>query len=358
VLFSILPLSMSQPTDSLQPHDQNRGILYQEICDLFKAMTDLLDMMVEKELQGRQSRLKSFKKGNDIIDILVDEENCLNKDDVCLADIEQHCTHIVEVPCATNLTHDIEFMDKRDNMLDENDHVNKSTENIMKGNDMCSMILQGEKTSDVPNSATIHASVEHSLVTPFSSLSFSHDGCLHIPYDTEELCYDSSITSLPQLVNKLHILVSEPIKCAENIHIHPIGDTQDELNLLSSLNTLGFIEFDVLCDLNNLKEKLLLDSHVQWLTRNTCHVMGRYNCNGDYMVHQVYIFSKVQSSLVVQQYDQVESNSNTNPIMSSSSSSIVGYYLVYLQQGHSNRFQEGENDEIVQMFVAPGRMLP
>jgi hypothetical protein len=28
-----------------------------------------------------------------------------------------------------------------------------------------------------------------------------------------------------------------------------------------------------------LKEKPLLDSDVQWLTRNTCHVMGRYNCN-------------------------------------------------------------------------------
>jgi hypothetical protein len=124
-------------------------------------------------------------------------------------------------------------------------------------------------------------------VTPFSGLSFSEDDCLDIPCYTKELCYDSSIVSLPQLVNQLDIVDSESIKCAENILIHPIGDTQDELNLLSSLNTLGYIEFVVLCDLNNLKEKLLLDSDVQWLTRNTCHVMGRYTCNGDYMVHQV-----------------------------------------------------------------------
>jgi hypothetical protein len=157
----------------------------------------------------------------------------------------------------------------------------------------------------VPNSLTIHASVEHSLVTPFSGLSLSIDDYLNIPCDTEELCYDSSFVSLPQLVNKLDIVVFELIKCVENILIHPIDDTQDELKLLSSLNTLGYIEFDVLCDLNNLKEKLLLDFDVQWLTRNTCHIMGRYNCNRDYMVHRVYIFSKVQSSLVVQQYDQV-----------------------------------------------------
>jgi hypothetical protein len=92
----------------------------------------------------------------------------------------------------------------------------------MKGNDMCSMILLGEKTSDVSNSATIHASVEHSLVTPFSSLFFSQDGCLDITCDTEELCYDSSIISLPQLVNKLDIVAFEPIKCAENILIIPL----------------------------------------------------------------------------------------------------------------------------------------
>jgi hypothetical protein len=39
-------------------------------------------------------------------------------------------------------------------------------------------------------------------------------------------------------------------------------------------------------------------------------------------IKSLYYFSKVQSSLDVQQYDQVESNNNTNPIMSSSSSSV------------------------------------
>jgi hypothetical protein len=72
-----------------------------KICDLMKAMTDKLDMLAEKELQSRQSRSKSFEKGNEIVDILVHEENCLNKDDLWLVEIEHHGTHIVEVPCAT-----------------------------------------------------------------------------------------------------------------------------------------------------------------------------------------------------------------------------------------------------------------
>jgi hypothetical protein len=112
---------------------------------VLKVMTNKHDMLVDNELQGRQSRSKSFEKGNDIVDILVHEENCLNIYDVCLAEIEHHCTHIVEVPCATNLTQDIEFVDKRNNILEKNEHVNKCTGNIMKGNAMCSMILQGEK---------------------------------------------------------------------------------------------------------------------------------------------------------------------------------------------------------------------
>jgi hypothetical protein len=105
-----------------------------------KVMTDKLDMLVKKELWGRQSRSKSFEKGIDIVDILVHEENCLNKDDVCLAEIEHHCTHIVEVPCALKILSSW----IRETCWSRNEHVNKCTENIVKGNDMCSMILQGE----------------------------------------------------------------------------------------------------------------------------------------------------------------------------------------------------------------------
>jgi hypothetical protein len=65
----------------------------------------------------------------------------------------------------------------------------------------------------------------------------------------------------------------------------------DELKLLSSSNTLGYIEFDVLCNLNNLEEKLSFSTDFPWITKHTCHFIGRYNCKGEYMVHRVYEFS-------------------------------------------------------------------
>jgi hypothetical protein len=77
----------------------------------------------------------------------------------------------------------------------------------------------------------------------------------------------------------------------------------DELNLLSSLNTLGYIELDVLCNLNNLEKNLSFSVDLSWLFKHTYHVIGRYNWKGEYMVHQVYIYSNMKSSFVMKQYD-------------------------------------------------------
>ena len=45
--------------------------------------------------------------------------------------------------------------------------------------------------------------------------------------------------------------------CAENKKLLPIASEKDELKLLSSLNTLGYIEFDNFCTLSSLKEKFI-----------------------------------------------------------------------------------------------------
>ena len=94
---------------------------------------------------------------------------------------------------------------------------------------------------------------------------------------------------------------------------------QDELKLVSSLNTLGYIEFDVLCNLNNLKYKLSFIADMPWYSKNMYHVFGRYNCKGEYMVHRVYIYSNLKSPFVEKQYNQLEGYTNANRIMSSSS---------------------------------------
>jgi hypothetical protein len=91
------------------------------------------------------------------------------------------------------------------------------------------------------------------------------------------LCDDSSITYMPQLEHKLDIVSSNPISCTEIRTFNPIIKVHDELKLLSSLNTLGYIEFDVLCNLNNLEEKLSFSVDLSWLSKHTYHVIGRYN---------------------------------------------------------------------------------
>jgi hypothetical protein len=81
---------------------------------------------------------------------------------------------------------------------------------------------------------------------------------------------------MPQLEHKLEIVSSNPVNCAEIRTFNPITSVHDELKLLSSLNTLGYIEFDVLCNLNNLEEKPF-SADLPWLSKHTYYVIGRYN---------------------------------------------------------------------------------
>jgi hypothetical protein len=83
----------------------------------------------------------------------------------------------------------------------------------------------------------------------------------HIPCGKEELCDDASVVSVPQLMK-------------ENRTFNPIISVHDELKLLSSLNTLSYIEFDVLCNLNNLEEKLSFIDDFPWTTKHTYHIIG------------------------------------------------------------------------------------
>jgi hypothetical protein len=128
-----------------------------------------------------------------------------------------------------------------------------------------------------------------------SELPLLQEDCLVVPCDKEDFCDDITIISMPQLENKLDVVASDPINCAKIRTFNPITGVQDELKLLSSLNTLGYIKFDVLCNLNNLEEKLSFSADLPWLSKYTYHVIGRYNWKGEYMVHRVYICSNVNS---------------------------------------------------------------
>jgi hypothetical protein len=110
-----------------------------------------------------------------------------------------------------------------------------------------------------------------------SELPLLQEDCLVVPCDKEELCGDNTIISMPQLENKLDDVASDPINCAKIRTFNPITSVHDELKLLYFLNTLGYIEFDVLCNLNNLEEKLSFSAKLPWLSKHTYHVIRRYN---------------------------------------------------------------------------------
>ena len=73
------------------------------------------------------------------------------------------------------------------------------------------------------------------------------------------------------------ICVLELNSCAENRHVIHNASDVDELKLMSSLNTLGYIEFDVLCNLKYSEEKLYTYANLPWFARHTYHVFGNYN---------------------------------------------------------------------------------
>jgi hypothetical protein len=181
VLFSILLLTMSQLAYSPKTQDLDRGVIYKEICDLFKVMTDKLDMMVEKELRGHQSRLKS-----------------------------------------------------------------SSTPRPM---------LMNQSMTATPSGAP-------SSAQPSNAYALSRNACL--PYDNDKLCDHASHIFTTQLIHRCDnsILQSTPaalrrVHCIEN---------EKGMELISSLNTVGYIVFDVLCNLNCLMKRMSQKSSLHCFT--------------------------------------------------------------------------------------------
>ena len=155
---------------------------------------------------------------------------------------------------------------------------------------------------DVLNLSTTHAIKEQHLVDTKSELPLSQNNCAASACDKEELCDSAFIIPMPQLVNKNDAFILEPNTCTKNKYLLPTAIEKDELKLLSSLNTLGCIEFDTLCALSSLEEKFKC-VELTWLSRCTYHFIGKYNCKGEYMVHHVYFCSNLKSPFIVQKFD-------------------------------------------------------
>jgi hypothetical protein len=153
---------------------------------------------------------------------------------------------------------------------------------------------------------------------------------------------------MPQLVKEIDSSVLDQNTCAKNKQLFPIAIEKGELKLSSSLNALGYIEFDTLCALSSLEEKFVC-AELLWLSRCTYHFIGKYNCKGDYMVHRVDIFSDLRSPFILQKYNQLECCSRYNLVILSSSSFVLKKH---------DKPQKGEHSWLLHTACPPTKFKP
>jgi hypothetical protein len=148
-------------------------------------------------------------------------------------------------------------------------------ENESKGNAHGATLMDGVTSLDVLNYSTNHAFIEQLLVEPTIDPSLSQNDFLDVPCHKDDLC-DNAFA--------IHVL--KPHTCAEITHVIHITSANDELKMLSSLNTLDYTEFDVFCNLNCLEDRLVQYADLPWFSRHTYHAIGKYNNKGQYMCYR------------------------------------------------------------------------
>ena len=129
---------------------------------------------------------------------------------------------------------------------------------------------EGERSLDVLNFSTNHAMIEQILVESSLDLPLSQDDLLDVPCDEDHLHDDIYVIPMQSLKNDHAMCVLKSNTCAKNsLVVHNASDV-DELKLLSCLNTLGYIEFYVLCNLSSLEEKLYAYADLPWFSCRRC----------------------------------------------------------------------------------------
>jgi hypothetical protein len=100
---------------------------------------------------------------------------------------------------------------------------------------------------------------------------------------------------------------------------------------------LDYIDFDDLCNLDCLEERIFAHADLPWLFRHSYHVIGKYNNKGQYMVHRNYICTNLNSLFVVQDCDRLEGHHHTTTFPCSSHSFVLNK-IVDFQEGEHHWF--------------------
>jgi hypothetical protein len=100
-------------------------------------------------------------------------------------------------------------------------------------------------------------------------------------------------------MNELDNFLFDSPTCGEIKHLINVTCDTNELYLLSSLDIVGYIEYDVPCDLNIGEKRMFCQTKLPLLTRNNFHAIGSSD-KGVYMVHSVYIYSDLNPHSIMQ----------------------------------------------------------
>lgn len=108
----------------------------------------------------------------------------------------------------------------------------------------------------------------------------------------------ASLILIPQLVNEHDIPIVNPL-CVDFKHVVHMSNEVKERKVLSSLNTLGYVQFDDICELvNNLKKKLLAKFELPCPTNTIFYIFGKHNNRGLYLVHIIYIYLDLEPLII------------------------------------------------------------
>jgi hypothetical protein len=168
----------------------------------------------------------------------------------------------------------------------------------------------------VLNLSTTPASLEQSLVEHVTEFPLLQDNYKIVPCDKETLCDHASLISTTQLVHGYDTSILDDTH-AEVRRVHCIDSEKEEFKIISSLNYLGYIKFDFVCDLNSLENELFQKSGLLYLDYCTFHALGLYDNNNSYIVQKVYICSDLTTSFMVPRSDKIVTCIEANNIISS-----------------------------------------
>jgi hypothetical protein len=177
----------------------------------------------------------------------------------------------------------------------ELNHVNDETHSLT--------MAPCEPTALALNLSTTSASLEQSLVEPVTEFPLLQDDYKIVPCAKEKLCDHASLISTTPLVHGHDNSIIDDTH-AEDRRVHCIDSEKEELKIISSINCLGYIEFDSVCHLNSLENELFHKSGLLYLDYCTFHAVGLYDNNNSYVVQKVYICSDLTISIMVPRIDK------------------------------------------------------